>query len=152
MSNNTIITTKTFQELTVDELYELMKLRFDVFILEQKCFYDEFDLQDQTAHHVLIKQDENLIGYARVLFEKEHLHIGRIVVGINNRKQGVARQLILNAMKFCKENYPKEDIYLSAQVHLESYYQSFGYQTISKPYDWDGILHVDMKFTQKKSE
>lgn len=143
---------KTFQELSVEELYALLKLRVDVFMIEQACFYDELDNQDQTAHHLLAIQDDSLIGYARILFEKSHLHIGRIVVHPSHRKKGIAHQLIMQSMAFCKKNYPKEDIYLSAQAHLEGYYQSYGYKTISKPYDWDGISHVDMKYSKKKTE
>lgn len=144
------INTKAFQELTVDELYALLKLRFDVFVLEQTCFYNELDCQDQTAHHILAEKDGQLIGYARILFEKQHLHIGRIVIKENYRKLGLGKQIITNAMQFCNKQFPGEDIYLSAQAHLAHYYEKFGYRVISKPYDWDGIVHIDMKYDSKK--
>lgn len=135
-----------FTELSTEQLYELLKLRVDVFVVEQQCPYAEIDGADKDAQHLLVTKDNNLIGYARIVFEDNQLHIGRIICHANYRNQGVGKEIMHRAMEFCKKQYPKEDIYLSAQAHLENYYSGFGYQSISPVYDWDGINHIDMVY------
>lgn len=140
----------SFQELNVNQLYDVLKLRVDVFVVEQECAYEELDNQDQNAVHVLAcpKSSAELVAYARILFEKGDLHIGRIVVKKEYRNQGIAQELMHYCLNYCTEHWPNEPIYLSAQAHLEHYYQTFGFQTSSEPYDWDGIMHVDMKLAK----
>lgn len=135
---------KQFDQLTTHELYALLKLRTDVFVVEQNCAYEELDNQDQNAHHLLVTQENELIGYSRVLHEKGHLHIGRIVTNLTTRKTGLGKAIIIESIRYCKVNFPNEEIHISAQARLETYYHSFGFKTISAAYDWDGIPHVDM--------
>ena len=135
-----------FSELSLEQLYNLLKLRVDVFVVEQQCAYAEIDNADQQAVHVLVTKKNELIGYARILFENQELHIGRIISHPDFRNTGLGTQIMKEAMNYCAENYPKEDIYLSAQAHLEEYYSRFGYKTISDVYDWDGIEHINMVF------
>ncbi len=135
----------SFHELSINQLYDLIKLRIDVFVVEQNCAYEELDNQDQNAQHVLVYQENQLIGYARILFTNKHLHIGRIVVSKSFRGKGIASKLLRYCMDYCAKQWPKEPIYLSAQVHLQAYYEGFGFLPISEVYDWDGIDHVDMK-------
>lgn len=139
----------SFSELTNHELYELLKLRVDVFVVEQECCYEEIDNKDQQAIHLLMKENELLVGYARILFEETHLHIGRIISHQNKRGTGIGKQLMEKSLWYCDKNYPGEPVYLSAQAHLEAYYQRFGFHTISKPYDWDGIDHIDMRLNKE---
>ncbi len=138
------IKTYSFQELTLELLYQILKLRVDVFVVEQNCPYPEIDNQDQKAIHFVGQMDQKIFAYARVLFEKGGLHIGRIIVNKEERGKGLGIQMMNHCIQYCKEKYPNERIHLIAQAHLESYYQKFGFSTESEPYDWDGILHVDM--------
>ncbi len=142
------INIKRFNELSLEELYAILKLRSDVFVVEQQCAYEECDNQDQKATHFLVIQDDILVAYCRVLFEKDSLHIGRIVVLPSKRHQGLATELIKTAISYCQKLWPDEVIYISAQSHLEAYYNGLGFETISGCYDWDGIDHVDMRWTK----
>jgi len=135
---------KQFEELSLNELYELLKLRIDVFVVEQACAYPELDNQDQQAWHVMRNVGGELIGYARILFEKGGLHIGRIVVSPTHRNQGLGREILNYCLAYCEREHANEAVHLSAQAQLEEYYKSFGFKTVSEPYDWDGIIHVDM--------
>lgn len=134
-----------FQDLSVHQLYDILKLRVDVFIVEQDCAYEEIDNQDQKAIHFTGEVNDQLIAYARVLFEKGALHIGRIIVKKEYRGKDYGQEVMNECMRYCAEHHPQESIHLTAQSHLEDYYQSFGFVTTSEPYDWDGILHINME-------
>lgn len=137
---------KAFDELTNKELYALLKLRVDVFVVEQNCAYQELDNEDQEAIHVLMKSNhDELIGYSRILFKNETIHIGRIVTSKEHRGKGLGKQLMNHCIEYARKNHPSKVVEIAAQIQLESYYKQFGFQTVSAPYDWDGILHVDME-------
>jgi len=131
----------SFRDLTPEHLYDILKLRVDVFVVEQKCAYPELDNQDQAAMHISGYENDNLIAYARILFEKGGLHIGRIIVREGHRGNHHGIALMKTCIAYCETNHPNESIHLSAQYGLEGYYQTFGFKTKSQPYDWDGILH-----------
>ena len=135
----------SFQDLSVEQLYDLLKLRVDVFVVEQDCAYAELDNQDQNAIHFIGEKDGELIAYARVLFENGHLHIGRIIVKKEHRGSVYGQSMMENCLDHCRSNYSNETIHLTAQAQLERYYQKFGFVTTSDPFDWDGILHVKME-------
>ena len=136
---------KQFQDLSTEELYQIIKLRVDVFVVEQECPYPELDDQDQDAIHIQYKEGNVLAAYARILQEKGHWHIGRIVVASKHRKKGLAKRLMMVAENYCKDQLGVKEIHLSAQTYLQAFYSSLGYQVYSQPYDWDGIDHIDMK-------
>ena len=136
---------KSFTELSKAELYAILKLRVDVFVVEQACAYPEIDDQDQAAIHILYEASGKLAAYARIVHEKGHWHIGRIVVAPSWRQRGLAREIMQRAEAYCWQELQVHEVHLSAQTYLEKFYTSLGYQTYSQPYDWDGIDHVDMK-------
>ena len=139
---------KVFDELTNKELYDLLKLRVDVFVVEQACAYPEIDGADPTAIHVLAQNVENeLIAYGRILPPDEHglPHVGRIVVHNDRRNQSLASELMQRALEILLQQYGTRRSALAAQSHLEKFYARFGYVRVGPDYMWDGIMHVDME-------
>ena len=140
--------TKLFDELTNKELHDLLKLRVDVFVVEQVCAYPEIDGADPTAIHLLAQNEEDeLIAYGRILPPDEHglPHVGRIVVRNDQRNQSLASELMQRAMDILLEQYGTRTSALAAQSHLEKFYARFGYARVGPEYMWDGIMHVDME-------
>lgn len=144
--NNLKTTVLEFNDLSLNSLYEILRLRSEIFVVEQECAYLDIDGQDQKALHLLMRDsDENLSAYTRILHDdQQKLHIGRVLVRKADRNKGVGKFLMEKTMEVCKERYPEEPIILNAQLYLEQFYKTLGFETQSKPYPWDGILHVDM--------
>lgn len=140
-------TTREFDALTVHDLHDLLRLRVDVFVVEQQCAYAEIDGRDPGAVHILGRSPEGkLIAYARILPPDEHgpPHIGRVIVSVEQRGHGLARTLMLQALDALKTMYGTRRSALAAQAHLERFYGGFGYVRQGPDYPWDGIPHVDM--------
>jgi ElaA protein len=138
-----------FDELSTAQLYELLKLRSEVFVVEQTCIYQDMDNKDiqSGVRHLLMLDDTKLVGYARLLPHKvsfETPSIGRILVAPAARDKGLGRTLIQAALEHTFALWPGENITIGAQKHLSDLYRSFGFVEISEQYLEDGILHVDM--------
>jgi ElaA protein len=136
----------SFPDLTVRELHDLMRLRIDVFVVEQNCPYPEIDGQDVTALHIL-GQDEHdaVMAYARVLPPEQDVpHIGRVVVDPTFRGRGLARALMGKAIEVAHLHHGTPRSALAAQAYLETFYASLGYVRTSEEYLLDGIPHIDM--------
>ena len=138
---------KPFKELTLHELYSFLKLRVDIFVVEQNCPYPELDGADEKAIHLYIKEDDAVIAYLRIIPSKTGTaRIGRVVTKIEHRGKGLSSQLMKRAMEYIREHYPEDTMILSAQEHLQDYYGSFGFKPVSEVYLEDGIPHVDMEY------
>lgn len=141
-------TIRTLDELSSRELYELIRLRVDVFVVEQNCPYAELDGLDLNAHHVLGHDEEGrLMACARIL-PPEHgglPHIGRVVVHPALRGKGLAHELMTNALDALHRIHGSRRSELAAQAHLEGFYAAHGYERTGADYDLDGIPHVDMR-------
>lgn len=142
---------RTFAELTTAELYEVLALRQQVFVLEQRCFYNDFDGLDQEAHHLLgwrtIDGKRQLAGYLRCLapgVKFAEMSLGRVLTAKAARGTGVGRELIAHGIAHAERQYPGHRIRIGAQHYLEQFYAGFGFQTVTPVYDEDGIPHVDM--------
>lgn len=137
---------KEFNELTPGELYEILKLRMETFIVEQERSYKEIDGNDPKALHFFKKENESIVAYARI-FEAgitfENVSIGRIVVKDEYRKAGLGRELVKNAIRIAKDKW-HAPIEISAQLRLEKFYISLGFETISDVYTKDKVSHVNM--------
>ena len=139
-----------FNQLSVDDLYEILKLRSNVFVVEQNCAYPDLDEKDRhpQAMHVALKdKDEQLMAYARVLppnLSYPQPSIGRIVVDSNYRNKGLARKIVQAAIELIQQHWPEQDIQIGAQEYLLSFYQSMGFENNSEMYLEDGIPHRDM--------
>jgi ElaA protein len=141
----------SFDELSPSELYAILKLRQEIFVVEQKCIYLDCDGLDEKAWHLTAMISENsrysLGAYLRVILPgaaKRYPAIGRLLTAEKFRHRGVARQLFGQAISRISTIYPGSPIQLSAQLYLESFYNSFGFVSTSEPYDEDGIAHVNM--------
>lgn len=138
-----------FELLDNAALYALLKLRSEVFVVEQNCVFLDLDDHDQNAEHLLMRDAQGaLIGYSRLLppGEKyEEPSIGRVVVSPKVRATGAGRRLMAESVRGAKERYPSLPNLIWAQHHLERFYASFGFVTVSEPELEDGIPHVKMR-------
>lgn len=140
-------TVKTFQELTTSELYELLQLRSEVFVVEQDCVYQDIDGKDQKALHVIGVKEGNIIAYTRLFNSGEYFDtpsIGRVVVKESERKYGYGHDLIKASIKAIVDNYNETTITISAQTYLQKFYESHGFKQVGEGYLEDGIPHIRM--------
>lgn len=144
-----LFTCLEFAQLSNSELYELLKLRSEVFVVEQDCVYLDQDGYDQRSLHLLGKVDGRLVAYARLLPETvkyaDAVSIGRVVTAGAARRYGYGRRLMAEAIACCQRTWPHQPIIISAQQYLEKFYQEFGFSTVSGPYLEDGIPHLRMR-------
>ncbi|OWV75121.1 hypothetical protein ATY76_25275 [Rhizobium sp. R339] len=138
---------KGFDEFSARELYDLLRMRVDVFVVEQKCPYPELDGKDIDALHLRLLEGGRLLAAARILKPHEPRDaskIGRVVVSPAHRGKRLGDALMSEAIAVCERLYPENPIALSAQAHLRRFYESFGFIGTSQEYLEDGIPHIDM--------
>lgn len=131
---------KDFEELTPRELHDLLRLRTDVFVVEQACPYPEVDGRDPESAHLLAYEGDELAAYARWYEDEERTVMGRIVVVPSARGRGVGRDLVEEAL----DRIGRRSVFIHAQSRLEAYYRDLGFRTVGDPYDDYGVLHVPM--------
>lgn len=138
-----------FRELTVDDMYEIAKSRFEVFVCEQQITEEQdFDDKDKLCHHVLLKKDGRVVAYSRIVpkgIAYDYTSIGRVLVLESNRRKGVAQEMMKACLHFIKENLHENTVVLSAQLYVKEMYESVGFKSISQVYDEVNIPHVKMK-------
>ena len=127
-------------------LYQILKVRSEVFVVEQVCIYQDIDEVDLSAFHIYQSHDEKVIAYARCIppNNKPFSQIGRVLVASDARGQGLAKQLMQTAIEFNFKQWPDSSIKISAQTYLIKFYQSLGFELVSEAYLEDGIPHQDM--------
>jgi ElaA protein len=140
---------KGFEALTPLELYELLRLRSEVFVVEQNCIFLDHDNKDQHCHHLLLYTDQNfLAAYARLVppgvSYASEMSIGRIVTSPQVRGTGVGKQLMKIAIEACRVLFGEGPIKIGAQLYAEKFYEAFGFVQSGKVYDEDGIDHIEM--------
>lgn len=149
-----MIKIKKFNALTIEELYSILNLRSEVFVVEQNCVYQDIDGKDQASYHVFIKQKEVVIAYLRIVGPSTSAYnapsIGRVVVAKQHRKQGYAIAIMLKAIDFVYEEMQEDTIVISAQQYLVDFYKSLGFILSGDGYLEDGIPHIKMIHTLKK--
>lgn len=140
-----------FADLTPFDLYDVLAARQNVFILEQTCLYPDIDGYDLEAHHLLGWRDvdgkRQLAAYLRVLApgaKYDEMSIGRVITTPAARGSGAGRALLDQGIAHAEALHPGHRIRIGAQQYLERFYASVGFQTVSAPYDEDGIMHIDM--------
>ena len=141
------LTVKKFQELTTSELYEILQLRSEVFVVEQDCVYQDIDGKDQKALHVIGVKEGKIIAYTRLFNSGEYFDtpsIGRVVVKETERKYGYGHDLIKVSIKAIIDNYNETTITISAQTYLQKFYESHGFKQVGEGYLEDGIPHIRM--------
>ena len=138
---------KTFEELTTHELYEILKIRQEVFVVEQTCYYLDADGYDQKALHIWAEREGKIVAYCRA-FDKgikySETSIGRVLSHPDYRSLKLGRKLMTIAIEAIKTRYQTEEIRISAQDYLIEFYQSFGFQDTGKKYLEDDIPHTEM--------
>ena len=136
---------KRFEELTNSELYEILKLRVDTFVVEQNCPYPELDDKDQAALHVFLRDEDGIQAYLRVMdrgVNSEYVSIGRVIAV--RRRCGLGSRILEEGMKLAKEQFDADKVYLEAQVYARGLYEKHGFQQVSDVFLEDGIPHIKM--------
>ncbi|WP_294196588.1 GNAT family N-acetyltransferase [uncultured Clostridium sp.] len=140
---------KMFNELTIDEMYEIAKSRFEVFVCEQEITDEQdFDDKDKVSYHVMLKDEGRIIAYSRIVPKKvayENISIGRVLVLKGYRRKGIAQKMMKSALEFIKNNLNENVVVLSAQEYAKEMYLSVGFKVVSDIYDEVNIPHVKMK-------
>jgi ElaA protein len=142
---------KTFNQLSLNELYDALKLRIDVFVVEQTCYYpdlDDLDRHPETRHLFSYNNKGEMVAYLRILAKgvcyQEHPAIGRVIIAKQARGKGLAHELCQKSLEVCSDLFPQTTIKISAQEHLEQFYNQHGFMKCSKMYLEDGIPHISM--------
>lgn len=128
---------KEFDELSLDELYGILKLRAEVFVVEQDCVYNDLDGRDQLARHLFLKEDNEIIAVSRMLPENvafEDMAIGRVIVKKEYRGRGIARQIMQKAIDYIVKDLGKDRIRLYGQAYLIKFYEDLGFKRVSDIY------------------
>jgi ElaA protein len=141
------IVSKHFHELTTQELYNILQLRSEVFVVEQNCIYQDIDGKDQKAVHIFIKENKDVLAYSRVFNEGEYFEnpsIGRVVVKKEKRGTELGKKIMMEGAKYIKETFTNKKIEISAQKYLKDFYSELGYEFTGNEYLEDGIPHIRM--------
>ena len=141
------INIKTFNELSIVELYDILKLRSEVFVVEQDCVYQDIDGTDQKALHILGVVENKIIAYTRCFKPGDYFKeasIGRVVVKESQRKYKRGNQIMNSSIEAIEKYYNTNTIKISAQCYLSKFYSSLGFKSIGEKYLEDGIPHVAM--------
>jgi ElaA protein len=139
---------KAFNALTVDELYDLLRLRSEIFVVEQNCVYLDLDGKDNVALHLIGEYEGKTVAHARLFkpgISFDNASIGRVVVDKNYRSKKWGHDLMREAIAGIKNNYNETAITIGAQLYLKKFYESHGFIQISEMYLEDDIPHIDMK-------
>ncbi|MGG8495897.1 GNAT family N-acetyltransferase [Tenacibaculum sp. TC6] len=142
-----IFQVKKFNELATSELYDILQLRSEVFVVEQDCVYQDLDGKDQKALHVIGSKEGKIIAYTRLFDGGQYFDtpsIGRVVVDANERKYGYGHDLIKASIKAIYDAYENRTITISAQTYLIKFYSSHGFVITGEEYLEDGIPHIRM--------
>ena len=144
-----MIITKTFSELDTEDLYQILRLRSEVFVVEQDCVYQDIDNKDQNAIHLYYKENDQIVAYTRIFKAGDYYEnpcIGRVVVSKKNRGNDLGKKIMIDSMEYIKQNIKAEKIELSAQKYLDKFYKDLGFYKIGEDYLEDGIPHQRMIF------
>lgn len=138
---------KSFSQLSPDELYAILQLRNEVFVVEQNCVFQDADNKDQLAHHFMGWQDNQLVAYTRLLppgIAYSEASIGRVVTSQVVRRSGIGKELMQQSIEMLFSLFGSQSIQIGAQLYLKAFYESFGFEQIGEGYIEDGIPHIHM--------
>ena len=139
---------KRFETLTLSELYQILHLRSEVFVVEQNCVYQDIDGKDQKALHVIGEHDGKILAYARLFKPKDYFEnasIGRVVVDGSCRDKKIGHILLREAIEGIHKHFGETQITISAQLYLKKFYESHCFVQTSEMYLEDDIPHIEMK-------
>jgi len=141
------IKVKKFDELHIKELYKLLQLRSEIFVVEQDCVYQDIDGNDEKALHVIGFKNDEVVAYTRIFKPGDYFEnasIGRVAVRSDYRKYGYGKVIMQASIKAVEEKFTRNDIKISAQVYLTKFYNDLGFKAIGEGYLEDGIPHIAM--------
>ena len=139
---------KTFEQLSTPEVYQILRLRAEVFVVEQNCVYQDIDNKDQKALHLFGEFEGEIIAYSRLFQPGDYFEfssIGRVVVAEKYRDKNYGHELIDLSILAIKNHFNEQNITISAQLYLKKFYQSHGFIATSETYLEDDIPHIEMK-------
>jgi len=145
-------TLKKFSELSTSELYDLLQLRSEVFVVEQKCAYQDLDGKDKDALHLIAKINEETVAYARLFapgISHKEAAIGRVVVSGKTRGKEYGKELMKKAIELIFKEFNTDEIIISAQKYLEKFYTQLGFVSEGEPYPEDDIPHIKMRLKKR---
>lgn len=140
---------RTFSQLSNEELYQILRLRSEVFVVEQNCVFLDLDDKDQKCHHLSIYYENELLAYCRIVpagLSYKEVAIGRVVSAPAHRGKGLGRKVMDEAIEACKKLFGSVPIRLGAQTYALKFYQSLGFREEGDVYDEDGIEHIEMVY------
>ena len=152
-STPVILHKKRFHELTVDELYELLRARSEVFVVEQDCVYLDMDGDDQASIHLWLTVGGKVVAVCRVCpagTHMEEISIGRVVT--TERGKGYGKRIMLEGIRAAQECFGAERIDIEAQEYARGFYEQVGFRQSSAPFILDGIPHIKMTWDKSKSD
>jgi len=141
-----MFTIQHYQQISKDDLFDVLALRTKVFVVEQNCPYQELDKNDKNAYHVYYKNKGTVVAVLRLYLDvnNQQVNIGRVAVAADFRKSGLAKKMMVASIKFINENFKSQAIFLSAQIYLIDFYQSLGFNVHGEEFLEDGIPHINM--------
>ncbi|MCC3863148.1 GNAT family N-acetyltransferase [Terrisporobacter petrolearius] len=138
---------KKFNELNIEEIYKILALRNEIFIVEQECPYLDCDDKDLNSYHLFLRENGEIVSYLRIL-EKgvsyDEISIGRVAVKKSYRGKGISRKMMQKAIEFIENDLSENTIKIQAQAYLLDFYNSLGFKAVSEEYLEDNIPHIDM--------
>ena len=138
---------KKFDELTLQELYAILQLRIEIFVVEQNCAFQDADNKDMNCYHLMCWESARLTAYARLVpagVAFAEVSIGRVVTSSQVRRKGLGKELMQRSITNCYALFGKQPLRIGAQLYLKSFYESFGFRTDGSIYLEDGIEHIEM--------
>lgn len=141
------INTYTYKELSADQLYEILRLRAEIFVVEQNCAYQDIDQKDQKAIHLTGEINKKIIAYTRIFKKGDYFNnssIGRVLVKKDYRKKDYGKAIMKKSIEIIKTDPEEEEIELSAQKYLTEFYSELGFKKTGKEYLEDNIPHIKM--------
>lgn len=143
---------KSFEELKNKELYKILNLRSEVFVVEQECPFNDCDGSDEKCYHLYLEENDEILAYLRIVekgISYDEISIGRVVVSKDARGRGIARKLMLKGIEFIEKELNENEIRISAQAYLVDFYKSLGFEEVSEVYLEDNIPHLEMLYKTK---
>ena len=143
---------KRFDELNITELYEILRVRAEVFVVEQACVYQDLDLKDKKAYHLFAEEKQEIFAYLRILdkgVSYPEISIGRVLTTEVNRRKGLAREMMRKAITLITEELEEKKIRISAQLYLKAFYEELGFVKVSEVYLEDDIEHIEMLYEKE---
>lgn len=141
---------KKYNNLTIEELEQIFRIRQSIFIIEQRSFFEDIDGHDKDAIHIFNKEENDIWAYVRLLIYDDKIILGRVTVKKEKRKNGNGRLLLNEALSYINKHYPNKNIEIVAMSYLRDFYKSLGFKTISDVYYMDDHPHEDMLLAKNK--